>query len=61
MFGLLSSLAKATVGLAVQTPIALLKDTSEFIGLSEESKKSHTEEALKNVGRNLNNAVDPNK
>lgn len=58
MFG---SLLKATVGVVIETPIALVKDTLTLGGSVTDQDKPYTAQALEKVAQNLDNATDPNK
>lgn len=58
MFG---SLLKATVGVVVETPIALVKDVVTLGGSVVDEDKPYTAQVLEKVGKNLSNATDPNK
>jgi hypothetical protein len=61
MFDILGSLAKATVGVVIDTPLAIVKDTASLVGALPEKEGTNTAEALQRVGENLQNAVDPNR
>jgi hypothetical protein len=61
MFGLIGSLAKATVGLVVETPIALAADAVTMGGALTDKKEPYTATALKKVAENVSDATDPNK
>ena len=58
MFGIIGDLAKATVGLVVETPIALVKD-AVTLGGSITDEPSATVQALEKVSKNLSNATKP--
>jgi len=58
MFG---SLLKATVGVVIETPIALVKDVVTLGGAVTDEDKPYTAQALEKVTQNLSNATDPNK
>jgi hypothetical protein len=57
MFGMLTSLAKATVGVVVSTPLAVVADIVTVGGLVTEEKKPYTAQALGDVAKNLKDAV----
>lgn len=58
MFGMLSSLTKAAVGVAVETPVSILHDTvNKGVMLSDDDWK--TENAIRKILRNLEDATDP--
>ena len=58
MFGIVSSLARAAVGV-VTTPVAVLRDAAEVVGLADDSRRNYTGEALTGIVKNLENAVKP--
>ena len=58
MFGLLSSLTKAVVGVAT-LPIDVVADAVTMGGLLTDKKRSYTGEKVSSVMENLKNAVDP--
>lgn len=58
MFGMLGDLAKAAVGVVVETPIALVKD-AVTLGGAVTDEPSATVKALEKVGKNLSNATKP--
>ena len=58
MFG---SLLKATVGVVIETPIALVKDVVTLGGAVTDEDKPYTAQALEKVTQNLSDATDPNK
>jgi hypothetical protein len=57
MFG---SLLKAVVGVVIDLPVSIIKDTAT-LGGSITDEESAIAKSLENIGDNLNNAVDPNK
>lgn len=58
MFGILSSLTKATLGVVVETPVSILHDTvSKGVMLSDDDWK--TENAIRKILQNLEDATDP--
>lgn len=59
MFGMLTSLAKATVGVVVETPVALVADVVTLGGLATDRDKTYTVSAATRVMDNLKDAVDP--
>ncbi len=55
---MLGSLLKASVGVLVDLPVSVIKDTATLGGtLTDE--ESATIKSLKTIGDNLNKAVDP--
>ena len=57
MFGMLSSLAKATVGVVIETPISIVHDTvNKGVMLSEDDWR--TEQAIRRILENIENATD---
>jgi hypothetical protein len=59
MFGMLENLVKATVGVVVQTPIALIADVITLGGAIVDKDEPYTATALKNVMKNVGDAVKP--
>lgn len=58
MFGILSSLTKATIGVAVETPVSILHDTvNKGVMLSDDDWR--TEQAIRRILENLEDATDP--
>ena len=58
MFDIIGNLAKATVGLVIETPIALVKDVVTFGGLATEKSEPYTITALSKVVDNVSKATD---
>jgi hypothetical protein len=57
MFGMLSSLAKATVGVVIETPISIAHDAvNKGVMLSEDDWR--TEQAIRRILENIENATD---
>jgi hypothetical protein len=57
MFGILSSLAKATVGVVIETPISIAHDVvNKSVMLSEDDWR--TEQAIRRILKNIENATD---
>jgi|TARA_R110002126_G_scaffold22692_1_gene80556 hypothetical protein len=57
MFGMLSSLAKATVGVVIETPISIAHDAvNKGVMLSEDDWR--TEQAIRRILKNIENATD---
>ena len=57
MFGILSSLAKATVGVVIETPISIAHDVvNKGVMLSEDDWR--TEQAIRRILKNIENATD---
>jgi len=59
MFGFIGDLAKATVGVVVQTPIAVAADMLTLGGSITDKDEPYTATALKSVMKNVENAVKP--
>ena len=59
MFGLIESLVKATVGVVVETPLAIAADAITLGGALNDKEEPHTVTALKNVAQNVSNATKP--
>jgi hypothetical protein len=60
MFGVLESLAKATVAVAV-TPIAVVADVVTLGGELVDKRTSFTGDALNAAAENIGKAIDPRK
>lgn len=60
MFGILTSLAKAAVGVAV-APVAVAVDLVETVTDSNPCGSSKTGAVVKSIGQNVGNAINPNK
>jgi hypothetical protein len=57
MFGMLSSLAKATVGVVIETPISIVHDAvNKGVMLSEDDWR--TEQATRRILQNIEDATD---
>lgn len=61
MFGILSDLTKAAVGLVVETPIAIAADVVTLGGALTDKPEPYTAKALKDVMKNVDNAAKPDK
>lgn len=61
MFNFVSSLAKAAVGVVVDTPLSLVADVVTLGGAITDAPQPYTATALENVAKNVGNAVNPNK
>jgi hypothetical protein len=59
MFGLLENLVKATVGVVIETPIAIAADVLTLGGALTDKDEPHTVTALKGVLKNVENATKP--
>jgi hypothetical protein len=58
MFGVLSSLTKATLGVVVETPVSIAYDAfNKGVMLSDDDLR--TEQAIRRILENLENATDP--
>ena len=57
MFGMISSLAKATVGVVIETPVSIVHDAvNKGVMLSEDDWR--TEQAIRRILENIENATD---
>lgn len=63
MFGMLNSLAKAVVGVVIETPVAVVKDVATLGGsiTREPHEGTYTMDSLKKVVDNISDATDPKK
>ena len=59
MFGMLSDLTKAVVGVAVKTPLAVVADVVTMGGALTDKDEPYTVSAVKEVAKNVDNAVTP--
>lgn len=59
MFGTLKSLVKATVGVVVATPVAVVADVVTLGGALTEKREPYTATALSDVVANVANATKP--
>ena len=57
MFGMLNKLAKATVGVVVHTPVAVVADVLTLGGVTTDKRQPYTAEALSNVLKNVKDAA----
>ena len=57
MFSLLNSLVKASVGVVVETPLALIADTVTLGGALTDKEVPYTAEALEKILKNLKESV----
>ena len=57
MFGMLGDLAKATVGLVIETPIAVVADVVTMGGALTDKNQPYTATALEKVVKNVENAT----
>ena len=57
MFGMLSDLAKAAVGVVIETPIAVVADVVTMGGALTDKDQSYTTTALEKVMENVENAT----
>lgn len=53
MFGSLKHLTKAVVGVAIETPVAIVADTLTLGGAITDTKKPYTAAALEKVVKNV--------
>lgn len=56
--GLFGSLLKATVGLAVETPVAIIADIATMGGVTTDHDGTYTGKALRKVVDNINEATE---
>ena len=57
MFGMISSLAKATVGVVIETPVSIVHDAvNKGVMLSEDDWR--TEQAIRRILQNIEDATD---
>lgn len=59
MFEMLGNLVKATVGVVVETPIAVVADVVTMGGVLTDKDKPYTAVALEKVVENVEKATDP--
>lgn len=59
MFGMLESLAKAAVGVVVETPVAIVADVVTMGGALTDKDKPYTAEAVGRVVDNVKDAAEP--
>ena len=57
MFGMLGDLAKAAVGLVIETPIAVVADVVTMGGVLTDKDQPYTATALEKVVKNVENAT----
>ena len=57
MFGMLGDLAKATVGIVIETPIAVVADVVTMGGALTDKDQPYTATALEKVMENVENAT----
>lgn len=57
MFGILGDLAKAAVGVVVETPIAVVADVVTLGGALTDKEQPYTATALQKVMKNVENAT----
>ena len=58
MFSLLNSLVKASVGVVVETPLALIADTVTLGGALTDKEVPYTAEALEKILKNLKESTE---
>lgn len=59
MFGFIGDLAKATVGVVIETPLAIAADVVTMGGALTDKDEPYTCTALKKIVKNVENATDP--
>jgi hypothetical protein len=57
MFNILNNLAKAAVGIVVETPLAIAADVVTLGGTLTDKDKTYTETAVENVYKNVEKAT----
>lgn len=57
MFGILSNLTKAVVGVVVETPVAMVADVITMGGVLTDKKEPYTATAIKGVMDNVTKAT----
>lgn len=57
MFGALSSLAKAAIGVAVNVPVAVVADAFTMCGAAVDRREPYTATAVKDVVKNVEKSV----
>lgn len=60
MFSILGDLAKAVVGVVVETPVAIAADVITLGGSLTDREESYTASAVKNVMENVKNSTKSN-
>lgn len=60
MFGMLEKLTKATVGLVVETPIAVVADIATMGGALADKDEPYTVSSLKKVMKNVEESTEEN-
>lgn len=58
MFGMLESLVKATVGVVVETPVAIVADVVTMGGALTDKDEPYTASAVKKVVKNVEDATE---
>lgn len=61
MFGMLTSLTKAAVGVVVETPMAIAADIVTLGGSLTDKDEPYTAKAISKVVENLSDATDSDK
>lgn len=61
MLGMLTSLTKAVVAAAVETPVAVVADVVTMGGALTDRDEPYTAKALSNVVQNIEDAADPKR
>jgi len=56
--GIFRSLLKATVGLVVETPVAIIADIATMGGITTDHQKTYTGEALEKVMENIKESTE---
>ena len=59
MFKMLGDLTKATVGVVIETPLAVAADVVTLGGSLNDKDEPYTATAVKKVVKNVENATDP--
>lgn len=58
MFGILSNLTKAVIGVVVETPVAIVADVITMGGAMTDKDKPYTAEALQKVVKHVTQSTD---
>ena len=61
MFDSIKSLGKATIGVVVETPLAIATDLATLGGAITDKDEPYTATALKKVVENVKDATEPDK
>ena len=56
--GILSKLAKAAIGIVLETPVAVIKDAATMCGVTTEMNEPYTATSVKKVLKNIESITD---